>query len=251
MMGGRGRSVSSVGARLRTTVDTRLTSVRLALQARSFRRSLDVGSEPTLVSIGSDYGFWVVPDTFGPSSVCYLAGVGEDITFDLGLIARFGSTVHAFDPVPASSEYVSLAASHEPRFVFHPVGLWFEDAHLSFHAPAVEGHVSHSATDLHGTGVAFEADVRSVGSLMQELAHDHVDLLKLSVEGAEHEIIRGALDAGIEPSVVCVEYAQPAPRGAAEGTHGRMTRSGYRVVAASIRPRTWRMTYMHDEALDR
>ncbi len=202
------------------------------------------------MTLGSNYGFWVVPDTFTTSSACYLAGVGEDITFDLGLIGRFGCTVHAFDPVPASREYASAAAAHEPRFVFHPVGLWSEDAHLGFHAPAVEGHVSHSATDLHGTGVAFKADVRSVKSLMLELGHEELDLLKLSVEGAEYEIVRGTLDAGIDASVICIEYAQPAPAGAAEGTHDLLERAGYHVVAARIRPRSWKLTYMHASALD-
>ena len=251
MTADRGISPASLGARVTTAVERRLTSARLALRARSFRQSLEIRQGPSLVTIGSSYGFWVVPDTLGPSSVCYLAGVGEDITFDLGLIARFGCTVHAFDPVPAAREFASVAASHEPRFVFHPVGLWFEDARLSFHAPAVEGHVSHSATDLHGTGVAFEADVRSVTSLMQELGHDRVDLLKLSVEGAEHEIIRGTLDTGIEAPVVCVEYAQPAAPGAAESSHDRLKRAGYEVVAARIRPRSWKLTYMHGSALGR
>jgi FkbM family methyltransferase len=246
---GRGTSLSSLTERVKAGVERRATSARLALRARSFRQSLEIRPGASLVTIGSNYGFWVVPDTLRPSSVCYLAGVGEDITFDLGLVARFGCTVHAFDPVPASREYAIAAASHEPRFVFHPVGLWFEDAHLRFHAPAVEGHISYSATDLHGTDVAFEADVRSVRSLMQELGHERVDLLKLSVEGAEHEIIRGALEDGVEAPVLCVEYAQPAPPGSAENTHDLMKRSGYDVVAARIRPRSWKLTYMHGSAL--
>jgi FkbM family methyltransferase len=230
------------GNRITTAVARRATSARLALRARSFREGLEREPVPNLVRIGSDYGFWVVPDSFTPDSVCYLAGVGEDISFDLGLIARFGCTVHAFDPVPAAQAYASVAAAHEPRFVFHPVGLWSEDAQLGFHAPAIEGHVSHSATDLHGTSVAFEADVRSVRSLVQELGRP--DLVKLSVEGAEHEIVRGMLDASIDAPIICVEYAQPAPRRSAEDTHDRLVQAGYAVAAAWVRPRTWRLTYL-------
>lgn len=243
-MGDHESTIRSFANRATAAGRRRVTSGRLALRARTFRGALQVRPGPSLVTIGSNYGFWVVPDTLTPDSVCYLAGVGEDITFDLGLIARFGCTVHAFDPVPASGRYASVAAPHEPRFVFHPVGLWSEDAHLDFHAPAVEGHVSHSATDLHGTTVAFEADVRSVSSLMQELGHERVDLLKLSVEGAEHEIVGGTLAAGIRATVICIEYAQPAPPGEAEATHGLLERSGYSVVAARIRPRSWKLTYM-------
>jgi FkbM family methyltransferase len=237
-----------LAGRVSESVRRSATSARLVVRARAFRNSLAVASRPDLLKIGSDYGFWVVPDTFAPTSTCYLAGVGQDISFDLGFIARFGCTVHSFDPVPASADYVRAAAAHEPRLVFRQIGLWSEDTHVEFHAPAVAGHVSHSATDLHGTGVAFEADVRSVKSLMEELGHERLDLLKLSVEGAEYEIVSGTLEDGIEPAVVCIEYAQPAPEGAAESTHERLQGAGYHVAAARIRPRSWKLTYMRDGA---
>ena len=57
--------------------------------------------------IGSDYGGCLVPrDFLTANSVCYCVGVGEDITFDLGLIDRFGCEVYAFDPTPRSIAFV-------------------------------------------------------------------------------------------------------------------------------------------------
>src|SRR5262249_5513827 len=143
-------------------------------------------------------------------------GVGEDISFDLALIGRFGCTVHAFDPVPAAARHAHAAAAYEPRHVFHPFGVWSSDTTLEFHEPEVHGFVSHSATNLHGTRGAFTAQVRSVGSLMAELGHDHIDLLKVSAEGSEYEIVRDVLDSGVSVRVLCVEISQPAPRGAGE-----------------------------------
>jgi hypothetical protein len=72
-------------------------------------------------------------------------GVGEDIRFDLALIARYGCTVHAMDPVPRAAEYAHSAAAGEPRFIFHQLALWSRDETLTFHPPRKAGYVSHSA----------------------------------------------------------------------------------------------------------
>ena len=40
---------------------------------------------------------------------------------------------------------------------------------------------------------------------MAELGHDHLDLLKLDVEGAEYAVLDTLLDAGIRTSVLCVD----------------------------------------------
>jgi FkbM family methyltransferase len=229
-----------------TAARKQVTSLKLLHRSRTFRANMRVVPRDDLVRIGSPgYGFWVVPaNLLGVDSVCYLAGVGEDITFDLGLIARFGCSVHAFDPVPRSAEFAAVAAAHEPRFTFHPCGLWSHDTTLSFHQPIEEGFISHSATNLHGTAPAFEAKVRSVGSLMKELGHDHVDLLKISAEGSEYEILRGVLDEGVRPTAICVEFAQPAPPGQAEAASERLDRDGYDLVSATVSPWNWKLTYV-------
>ena len=76
-----------------------------------------------LEKLGSDYRGWVVPtDIIHPGMVCYRGGVGEDISFDLALINRFGCTVHVFDPTPRSIAYVDRFAPKE-NFYFYPFGL--------------------------------------------------------------------------------------------------------------------------------
>ena len=50
-------------------------------------------------TIGSAYGsHTVVRDGLDARSVVYSFGVGEDVSFDLGLIERYGCMVHTFDP---------------------------------------------------------------------------------------------------------------------------------------------------------
>jgi FkbM family methyltransferase len=215
---------------------------------RRLAEVIETTSRHDLLSLGStDYGYWVVPSSLlGPESVCYLAGTGTDISFDQALIDRFGCTVHAFDPVPAAAAYVEVAARHEPRFIFHPVGLWSKDMSLSFHAPARTGWVSHSATNIHETGVAFEMPARSVKSLMTELHHDHVDLLKLSVEGSEFEILKSLKRDGVTPTIICVEFAQPAAVDAAVDAYRRLLSSGYSAVAANVTRKTAKLTFVRD-----
>jgi FkbM family methyltransferase len=219
---------------------------RVRRRARSFRARVTPKAISGLEQVGDlDYGGYLVPtDALREESTCYLGGTGTDITFDLLLIARFGCDVHAFDPVPEAARYVAVAARHEPRLHFHPVALWRSDETLQFHAPRQEGFVSHSAVNMHGTEVAFEAPGRSVRSLMTELGHDRLDLLKVSAEGSEHAIIRGALDDGVRPQALCAEFAQPAPLAPIEETMARLEVEGYELVGASVRPWNWKLTWM-------
>jgi FkbM family methyltransferase len=223
-----------------------VTGLRLRARQHRFLRQATTVPRDDLIHLGTHgYGGWVVPTTLlDQHSVCYLAGVGEDISFDLALIARFGCEVHAFDPVPKAARFAETAAAHEPRHHFMQVGLWSKDDTLRFHEPAVEGFVSHSATNIHGTTGYFEATVRSVQSLMTELGHDHLDLLKVSAEGSEFAIVDGVLDAGIDVRILCVEIAQPAQPGQAEGLVQRLAGAGMQLIDATIQPWGWKLSFL-------
>jgi FkbM family methyltransferase len=194
-----------------------------------------------LEKIGSGYGGWIVPTAAVRSTwTCYCAGVGEDITFDLGLIERFGCTVFAFDPTPRAVAHVAAVAGGEPRFRFLPVGLWSEDTTLRFFAPRNPAHVSHSVVNLQRTKDFFDAPCRSLASLMTELGHEEIGLLKLDIEGAEHEVVRSMLERGIRPTVVCMEIDQPVKPLAFWRTVRRMRRAGYALVAVD----SWNLTFV-------
>jgi hypothetical protein len=44
---------------------------------------------------------------------------------------------------------------------------------------------------------------------MSELGDDHVDLIKMDIEGAEHVVLGSLLSEGPLPDVLCVEFDQP------------------------------------------
>lgn len=163
-----------------------------------------------LEKIGSDYGGWVVPvDLMSGTSICYCVGVGEDVTFDVGLIERFGCSVIAFDPTPRAREFVVKNVNDE-RFIFDPRGVWRQDGPIRFYSPADELHVSHSIVNLQKTESYFEADCRRLAGLMAERGHTHLDLLKLDIEGAEFDVIDSIIEDNLDIKVFCFEFDQPA-----------------------------------------
>jgi FkbM family methyltransferase len=142
--------------------------------------------------------------------VAYCAGAGEDITFDLAL-HQHGCHVTTFDPTPRAIRHAAAHAPNDDRFRFEPVGWWDEETDLRFYAPRDPTHVSHSAVNLQGTHNYFTAHVKPVHKLMSELGDDHVDILKMDIEGAEYRVLDALLADGPRPSVLCVEFDQPQP----------------------------------------
>lgn len=180
-----------------------------------------------LVRLGTPYGGWWVPgDLLGPESICYAGGVGMDISFDLALIDTYGCRVWGIDPTPQIADWIA-SQDLDPRFSHVPVGLSGRTEVVRFYAPERPDHISHSIKNLQRTTAFFEAEVLTIGALMRRLGHTRVDLVKLDIEGAEHETIAQMLQDGIRPSVVCVEYDQPEPLAWGLATTRRLRAAGY------------------------
>lgn len=160
-----------------------------------------------LQEIGTKYGGWVVPcGLLDAQSICYCVGCGEDISFDLGLIERFGCDVFAFDPTPRAVAYVNKVAGNNPKYHFSDVGLWDQEDTLKFYVPRNPDHVSHSLVNLQQTSDYIEAPVKRLSQIMRENGHGRIDLLKIDIEGAEYRVLDSVVEDGLEIAVVCVEY---------------------------------------------
>jgi FkbM family methyltransferase len=156
------------------------------------------------IRFGSAYGGWAVPEgVLGPASVVYSGGVGEDATFDEAVMRAYGCHVYAFDPTPRSIAYVRGVS--DERFHFMPIGLWDADTTKHFVAPTDPDAVSHAIGDADDGRGGFTAACRSIVSLMSELGHLRLDLLKLDIEGAEYAVVPSLFRADVEPRVLCVE----------------------------------------------
>ena len=166
-----------------------------------------IRSLKNLNKIGTKYGGWVIPtDWLDENSICYCAGVGEDISFDLGLIERYDCEVFAFDPTPRAIEHVKKNIVGYKNYFFMDIGLWDVDEKVKFYAPTNPDHVSHSILNLQKTDAYFEADCKRLSSIMQLYGHAKLDLLKIDIEGAEYRVIESIIDDKLDINIICVEY---------------------------------------------
>lgn len=187
--------------------------------------------------LGDDGGDWTIcPDLVDQDSIVYSVGVGKEISFDLALIEEFGVTVHAFDPTPESIEWVA-SQSLPAKFVFHPVGLADFDGEAQFNPPANPDHVSHSMAIQHSAeNSPIKVPVRRFSTLLDELGHPHVDLLKIDIEGAEYDVIPDVLQSPGCPRQFLVEFHHwfpSVPPKRTKNTIGLMRSAGFRLFSVA------------------
>ena len=143
-------------------------------------------------------------------SVIYSLGIGDSIEFDLALIERVGAILHAFDPTPGT--YETLAENPLPdEFNFHPWAVAGEDGTLTlFPRVRRNGSVSEImytlVPDEQSRDQAIEVPAFTIASIMRKLGHEHIDLLKMDIEGAEYDVIDGLLSSDVRPTQLLVEF---------------------------------------------
>ena len=185
--------------------------------------------------LGTPYGIGVIPKNFlNSQSICYSAGAGEDISFELELIKRYGCKVYIFDPTPrakkhfeeinrrinngelmpidnySQSQYYSIKPEVLKLCFFYPFGLWSEDKTLKFFPPQNSKHVSHSLVNLQKTADFIEVECRKISTLMTLLRHQKINLLKLDIVGAEYEVIDSLIAENILPEILLIEFDEGA-----------------------------------------
>jgi FkbM family methyltransferase len=193
-----------------------------------------VQKDVNLLMLGSDYGGYAVsPEGLDEGSVVYSFGIGEDASFDVELMQRFGVTIHAFDPTPRSIAWVE-SQQLGPRFVMHPWGLASYDGSASFTPPENPEHVSHTVLDRSKySGDKIEVPVYRLATILEKLGHDRLDILKMDIEGAEYEVIDDLVASTLRPRQVLLEYhhhLEGVPLERSEASIRALCDAGYAVV---------------------
>ncbi len=230
----RGRAlVGSVGRRVRYHVN------RVLLRAW-----LRIDRDRPTEQIGSGYGSWVIPaGVLDEGAICYCVGVGEDTQLDEELVRR-GHTVVGIDPTPRAVAHATRVRARLPDYRFEPVGVWSTTGTARFYAPRDPAHVSHSILNLQDTEDSFDAPVERLADIAARLGHERVDLLKLDIEGAEHEVLRDLAASPLRPRVLLVEFDQPVPLRRVRATCRSLRRLGY----LPVDQQRWNTTWVHAAA---
>lgn len=214
------------GRRLQSLARRALLHVR-RLHLRIWARP--IGSAD-LIRVGTAYGGWWVPArSLSERSVCCCAGVGEDVSFDVGLIARFRCRVVSVDPTPRAQEYVK-SETRPSELTFLPIGLGGRRRVERFYAPKDPAHVSHSITNIQGTSTYFEAPLLTLADIAKEVGVARFDLLKMDIEGAHHEVIASLRHEEILPEVLLVEFDQPERTRMTRASLSALREIGYTVL---------------------
>ncbi len=161
---------------------------------------------------GSTYGGWhIVTELLSKDSIVYSFGIGCDASFDVAIIERFGMTVHGFDPTPKSVEWVQRQQLPE-EFVMHKFGLADFDGTVRFNGPPDPRDISFSICESQPNDQqAVDAPVRRLKTIVDDLAHKEIAILKMDIEGSEYDVVTDFIASNIRPQQILIEYHHRFP----------------------------------------
>jgi FkbM family methyltransferase len=162
------------------------------------------------------FGDWhLVEDLVENGQVIYSLGVGEDIEFDLELIKAKDVLIFAFDPTPNSIAWLETMALPD-QFQFYPWAAAEQNGSLYLY-PRIRGDGSQSRVmytilpepEARDDGV--EVAAKTVEQIMKDLNHEHIDVLKMDIEGAEYGVLNTLLDSDTRPGQLLIEFHHRFP----------------------------------------
>jgi hypothetical protein len=164
------------------------------------------------VLVGSEYGNWRLPHNFSDvlkftatySNLIITGGVGEDISFELIASCEYNLKILLYDFTERSSLFIDkqkekwplilsedgcfLAGAHFPSLTFVQKGISSGGGIIYCNPPLNPSHVSfsYSRTQIKSaTNCTFDSE--SLSSILGTIAPPLI--LKLDIEGAEHDLI--------------------------------------------------------------
>ena len=153
-----------------------------------------------LESAGSEYGGWTYNAwSLSPSSVVYSVGIGEDTSWDEGILQKYGCQVWGFDPTPKAIAYVQGNTRLGDNFHLVTEGLSTMEGKVNFTMPANKDHVSMREGSHAGLGDVISVNVNTLENFMERFGHSHLDILKIDIEGSEYQVLEDLITRGYFP----------------------------------------------------
>ena len=189
---------------------------------------------------GTKYGGFYYPenlDGLDNESIVYCIGAGEDISHDIVLGNKLESKVYIIDPTPRAIEHYELVKNvlegknqiiydkkiggGEPyeywklilenristdKIIYKNCGIGVKEGNQKFYLPSNEEYVSCSLVEGMKGDKYINVEVKKLKTIMNELGHNRIDLLKMDIEGSECDVIEDMLKEEIYPKYLAVEF---------------------------------------------
>jgi len=192
-----------------------------------------------IVLFGTNYGGFFYPQNLpnlNKDSIIYCVGAGEDISHDVILSYKLGCPVHIFDPTPRAIKHVKyvkdvlenkkipinnkrfgggdpnywkIILSHKAKgqnLKLHEYGLNTKDGNVPFYLPKNKEFVSCSISSLGRSNNYIDIPAKTINTIMKELNHDHIDLLKIDIGNIECDMLEKMLNNEIYPMYLSVDF---------------------------------------------
>lgn len=177
------------------------------------RRKYPITSNYSLSLCGNAYGGFSIAGELmerhnsSNPPIIYSFGIGEDLSFSESVISDYGACVFAFDPTPRAIEYVRKhELSGNTNFHFYDVGISDCDGLGEFHLPRNDNYVSGSLEKYDGVREeSIKVKMKTLPTIMNELGHDQIDILKMDIEGSEFSVIESLRPVDMKFNQLCVE----------------------------------------------
>ena len=86
-------------------------------------------------------------------------------------------------------------------------GLAHFNGKAKFHPPENPEYVSARLLERQQTkDEAYKVEVRDIKTIMKELNHEEIDLLKMNISGAEYDVINNLIESEIRPTQLIIEF---------------------------------------------
>jgi FkbM family methyltransferase len=155
-----------------------------------------------MLRLGTYYGGWWIPKVEPDAGAAICVGAGLDVSFDLEL-RRLGYRVYTVDPTPAAMDYVRNTA---PELTLVPVGVWDKSGEVEFDQPWADKTTWAVASAGSGSEPTTRFPVTTVRDLLASLDEPEPAILKLDIEGAEHDVIRSIICDKVRPACICIDF---------------------------------------------
>ena len=172
----------------------------------------------TLGGGGRHAPYDVAIDVLPQHAILYSFGLGDEIEFEEEMMKRYGVEVWGYDPMPKSADFILNKNLDNEQFHFYQKALTTNDGTGKCYLPMNESYISGSLRkDRVGwqqlSDKYISVETHSLQTIMKQNGHNHIDYLKLCVEGMEFEICDDILNNNISISQLAVCFCGKSTKG--------------------------------------